>query len=159
MGWELGRGSGRGLSARTWRARCGRCSAGIEDAIIVESRDAMAYRSGLMRRGASRRRCGPVRSGASPAPAPWSWASTFPTCRWASTWGCRTRWDTSGSGPVGWDATARDGSSSWRRAAPSSSTRTAWRPTGDSRWSRRGSIHPIPTSGTPTGAAWPGRRT
>ena len=50
MGWELGRGPGRGLSARTWRARCGRCSAGIEDAIIVESRDAMAYRSGLMRR-------------------------------------------------------------------------------------------------------------
>ena len=108
---------------------------------------------------ASRRCCGPVRSGASPAPAPWSWASTSPTCRWASTWGCRTRWDTSGSGPVGWDATARGVSLSWRRATPSSSTMTAWRPTGDSRWSRPGSIPPIPTSGTPTAAAWPGRRT
>ena len=44
--------------------------------------------------------------------------------------------------------------SSWRGATPSSFTRTAWRRIGISRWSR-----PIPTSGTPTAAAWRGRRT
>ena len=142
-----------------------RAAAGIEaarsiteDAIIVESRDAMAYRSGPDAPGsASRRRCAPGTYGASPAPAPWSWASTYRTCRWASTWGCPTRWDASGNGPAGWGEPVQAVLSSSRRAAPSSSTRTALKPIGASRWSRPASIHPIPTSRTPTAGAWPKR--
>ena len=71
-----------------------RAAAGIEaarsiteDAIIVESRDAMAYRSGLMRRERIEEALRePGTSVGWPAPAPWRWASTYPTCRWASTW-------------------------------------------------------------------------
>ena len=50
--------------------------------------------------------------------------------------GCPTRWAGSSSGPDGSDAPARGGSSSSRRATPSSSARTASRVTGSRRWSR-----------------------
>ena len=143
-----------------------RAAAGIEaarsiteDAIIVESRDAMAYRSGLMRRERIEEalRDGDIRGIASTSAMEMAW--TYPTCRWASTWGCPTRWDGSGSVPDGWVAPVRGGSSSWRRVTPSSSTRIAWQRTGSSRWSRPVSIRPTPTSRTPTVAAWPRRPT
>ena len=130
-----------------------------EDAIIVESRDAMAYRSGLMRRERIEEAlpAGDIRGLASTSAM--EMASTSPICRWASTWDCSTRWGRSGSAPDGWDEPARAGSSWWRRATPSNSTRTASKTIGNSRWSRPGSIQPISTSRTPTAAAWPRRPT
>ena len=141
-----------------------RAAAGIEaarsiteDAIIVESRDAMAYRSGLMRRERIEEalRAGDIRGIASTSAM--ELGIDIPDLQLGLNLGLphsvgrlRQR-----AGRVGRNSPGRF---YCRGAAPSSSTRTAWRPTGDSRWSRPGSIPPIPTSRTPTAAAWPGRR-
>ena len=145
-----------------------RAAAGIEaarsiteDAIIVESRDAMAYRSGLMQPGTDRGGAAcRGHSGHRQHQRNGDWASTSPICRWASNLGSAPFGGThQATGWPGGAQPARAVLSSSRRAAPSSSTRIAWRPTGGSRWSRPGSIRPIPTSGTPTAGAWPRRPT
>ena len=144
-----------------------RAAAGIEaarsiteDAIIVESRDAMAYRSGLMRRERIEEalRAGEIRGIASTSAM--ELGIDIPDLQVGFNLGLphsvgrlKQR-----AGRVGRNSPGRFIIVA-TAPPPSSSTRTAWRSTGGSRWSRPGSIPPIPTSGTPTAAAWPKRRT